>query len=268
MTQAEMAATALPTRRSLVPHEHGAWGQLLLPLACGIVLGRAGLAALLLAASVMLAFVAHEPLLVLLGQRGVRAQAEDGPRARRWLAALAAAAAAAGAPGILLSPVAARLALLMPLGLGGLVAWLVRRRLEKTIGGELAVAAALSSAGAVVALAGGAALPAVLAALLAWLAAFTASTLAVHVVLVRARSKGGRDPGLLHAAGAAALWVLAAGLAAAGLPPALPLAAAPPVLVSIAVCLLRIPARHLRQLGWTLAGASTATLLLLVLGLW
>jgi hypothetical protein len=263
-----MAAASVHRPRSLVPHEHGAWGQLLLPLACALLMGRRGPAALLLAAAVVLAFVAHEPLLVLLGQRGVRARAEDGPRARRWLAALSAAAAVAGAAGILLAPPAARLALLLPLALGGLVAWLVRRRLEKTVGGELAVAAALASAGAAVALAGGAAPAAVLAALLAWLAAFAASTLAVHAVLVRARSKGGRDPGPLHAAGAALLGAAAAGLAAAGLPLALPLAAAPPVLVSVAVCLLRIPARHLRPLGWTLAGASTATLLVLAIALW
>jgi hypothetical protein len=211
--------------------------------------------------------VTHEPLLVLLGQRGVRARAEDGPRAGSWLAALSAAALLAGAAGILLAPPAARLALRVPHGLGARVAWLVRRRLEKTVAGEVAVAAALSSAGAAVALAGGASPPAALAALLAWVIAFTASTLAVHVVLVRARSKGGRDPGLLHAAGAALLGALAVGLAAAGLPRALPLAAAPPVLASIAVCLLRIPARHLRPLGWTLAGASTGTLVLLVVGL-
>jgi hypothetical protein len=53
----------------------------------------------------------------------------------------------------------------------------------------------------------------------------------------------------------------------AGLPAALPLASAPPVVVSVAACLARIHPRRLRPLGWTLAAASAATLLVLALGL-
>lgn len=258
---------AAPARRVLVPHEHGAWGQLALPLLCGLALGHGTAAALLLAAAVVLAFVAHEPLLVLLGHRGARPRAEDGERALRWLAALGAGALAAGIAGLALAPPAARLAALAPAALAGVVAWLAWRRREKTIAGEVAIAAALASAAAVVALAGGADAAAALAAVLAWVISFAAATLAVHVVLVRARSRGRRDPGPVHAAGAALLGAAAAGLAVAGLPAALPLAAAPTVVVSIAVCLVPISARRLRPLGWTLAGASVVTLVVLVAGL-
>jgi hypothetical protein len=228
-------------------------------------MSRPGAAAVLLTAAVVLLFVAHEPLLVLLGHRGARALAEDGPRARGRLAALFAAAAVSGAAGLLLAPPAARWALLLPLALGALVAWLLGRRLEKTVLGELSVLCALSSSGAVVALAGGASKVAALAALSAFLIAFTASTLAVHAVLARPHAKGGHDPGPLYAVGAALLGGLAALLFAAGLPGAIPLAAAPPVVVSFAVCLAKVSPRRLRPLGWTLAAASTATLVLLVL---
>jgi len=256
-----------PPARPLIPHEHGAWGQLLLPLLCGLALGRLTAAALLLAAAVILFFLAHEPLLVMLGQRGARARAEHGARARRWLGALLGAAAAAGAAGLALAPAAARMAALVPVALAGAVAWLVWRKREKTVLGEVTIAAALASAAAAVALAGGAGAAAAAAAVLAWVISFAAATLAVHVILVRARSKGARDPGLLHAAGVAALAAAAVALAAGGFPPALPVAAAPTLLISLAVCLGRVSPRRLRPLGWALVGSSVVTLAVLVAGL-
>lgn len=254
-------------RRLLIPHEHGAWGQLLLPLVCGLALGRLTAAALLLALAVVLFFVAHEPLLVLLGQRGARVREEQGARARRWLAALLLAASAAGAAGLALAPAAARVAALIPVAMAGAVAWLVWRRREKTVAGEVVIAAALASAAAAVALAGETGAVAAVAAVLAWVISFAAATLAVHVILVRARSKGTRDPGPLHAAGVVALAVAAVALAVAGLPPALPVAAAPTLLVSLGVCLARVSPRRLRPLGWALVGSSLVTLGVLVAGL-
>ncbi|WP_242347070.1 YwiC-like family protein, partial [Anaeromyxobacter terrae] len=94
--------------RSMLPHEHGAWGQLAMPLLTALAIGRPGLAPSALTAAVVLAFVAHEPLLVLLGQRGRRVAEEEGPRARRWLAATGGLAAVTGAVGIALAPAAAR----------------------------------------------------------------------------------------------------------------------------------------------------------------
>jgi hypothetical protein len=216
---------------------------------------------------VVLAFVAHEPLLVLLGQRGRRAREEDGARAARWLAALAVLAAGAGLAGIALAPATARLALLLPLALAATVGVLVARRLEKTVAGEIAVASALASAGYAVALAGEAPHRAALAALLAWVVAFAAATLAVQVILVRVRSKGAADPGRRHAAIAALLGLAAAALSLAGLPAALALGAAPTVALSIAVCLLRVSPKRLRELGWALVGSSVVTLAILVAGL-
>jgi hypothetical protein len=253
--------------RALVPHEHGAWGQLVMPLLCGLAIGRPGAAPLLVAAAAVLLFVAHEPLLVVLGRRGTRTRDEEGPRAHRWLTALAAAAVVTGAAGLALSPSGARLSALVPVALAGAVVWLVRRGWEKTLAGEVTVASALASASAVVALAGGAGPGDALAALLAWVIAFSAATLAVHAVLARAPSRGAEVPGLLHAAGAVLLGAAAVALAGAGLSSALPLAAAPTVLISVAVCLAPVSPRRLRTLGWVLACASVVTLVVLVVGL-
>ena len=258
---------APPPRRSLVPREHGAWGQLAMPLLAALAIGGPKPGALLLAAAVVLAFVAHEPLLVLLGQRGRRAAEQDGARARRWIVLLALAAAATGAGALALAPGETRPAVLLPAALAALVGLLVWRGLETTTAGEIVVAAALSSAGFAVARVGGATLEAASAALATWVLAFAAATLAVQVVLVRSRSRGERDPGRLHAALAALLGLAAFGLVAAGLPAVVGWATAPPVLLSIAVCLGRFSPRRLRQLGWAIVASTAVTLAVLVAGL-
>ncbi|MBK8937310.1 MAG: YwiC-like family protein [Polyangiaceae bacterium] len=74
-------------KRSLMPREHGAYGQLVLPAAAALIAWPSfGGAALAVAATAM--FLAHEPALVLLGQRGARARAELGAAARSRLTVL------------------------------------------------------------------------------------------------------------------------------------------------------------------------------------
>ena len=90
--------------RSLWPKEHGAYAQLLAPLALALVHGPITPASVALAIASVLAFVAHEPLLVVLGLRGTRAAREEGPRARRHLLALGGGALALGAAGLALAP--------------------------------------------------------------------------------------------------------------------------------------------------------------------
>jgi hypothetical protein len=256
------------SRRALIPHEHGAYGQLAMPLLTALAIGRPRLASLALTLSIVLAFVAHESVLVVLGQRGKRALEADGPRARRLLGVLGALSAASGVLGVVLAPTPARWALLLPVVLALVVGWLVVRRLEKTIAGEMVVATTLSSCGLAVALSGGASLARAVASLLTWVLAFAAATLAVQVVLVRARSKGRRDPGRAYAAVAGML--LAGALVAvplAGLPSAAPLALAPSALLSVAVCLTRFSPKRLRELGWAMIGSGALTMALLVAGL-
>jgi hypothetical protein len=261
---AALPRPASPRPRSLLPQEHGAWGQLAMPLLTALLLGRPTPAASLLAAATVLAFLAHEPWLVLLGHRGPRAQVDEGPRARRALWLALAAAALAGLGGFALAPLAARLALVIPSVMAALVAALVLLRWERTVPGELVVASALASSGFAVALAGGAPFSVAAAATAAWVLAFTSSVFAVQVVLVRAR--GGAERGLLNAL--LILLVAGGGSAAAvvlGLGWAVPAAAAPTALLSLVVCLAPFTARQLRTLGWGLVAATTASLLVLLL---
>ncbi len=259
--------TTPPPRRSLLPQEHGAWGQLFAPLLTALALGRPGPAAISLATSAVLGFLAYEPALVVLGQRGARVLREDGPRAGRRLTGLALAALAAGGLGLGLAPPAVRWAALPTPILAAAAAAVVSRRLEFTLGGEIVIAVALSSVGLPVALAAGARLDAALAAWATWILAFTAATLAVQVLLARARSEG-RARAAVSAAGVAGTGIVAAALAARGiLPGAALLALAPPALVSFALCVLPVPASRLKEVGWTLMGASLLTVVLLAAGL-
>lgn len=255
-----------PTR-SLVPREHGAYGQLAMPLATALIIGRPRAAAFLLTAAIVLAFFAHEPLLVALGQRGKRALEADAPRARRLLALMGGLALLAGVAGLALSPPLARAAFAVLALLSVVVTLLLLRRLEKTIAGEAIVGATLAAGGLVVALAGGAPLAWAIACWVTWTFAFAIATLSVQVVLVRARSKGARDPGRAHALASLALLGIACGLVAAGLPRAAPLALVPVATLSVAVCLTRFSPKRLRELGWTMLGTSVLTMVLLVAAL-
>jgi len=253
--------------RSLLPPEHGAWGQLAMPLLSGLTLVRPSAAGALLAAATVLAFLAHEPWLVAIGHRGERARIAEGPRALRAMLGLAGAAAVTGATGLWLAPHEVRLAALLPAGLAAVVVLMVLLERERTIPGELTVSSALASAGALVALASGASSMTALTAFAVWALAFAASVFAVQTVLLRARSRGERDPGLLHAA--ATVAVAGGGSAAAlatGLGWIVPLAILPTAGLSLVVCLARFSAARLRFLGWSLVVATTATLLLLLVG--
>jgi len=266
--QSAPPTTARSSARTLVPHEHGAYGQLAMPLLTALAIGHPGAASLALTVSIVLAFVAHESLLVVLGQRGKRALENDGPRARRLLATLGTLFTLCGAMGYALAPASARWALLVPSALAILVGWLVVRRLEKTTAGEMAVAATLSSCGIPVALASGVSLARAIACFVTWVLAFVAATLAVQVVLVRARSKGRRDPGRAYAAIAGTLLAGAfAAVPLAGLPSAAPVALAPSALLSATVCLTRFSPKRLRELGWAMVGSGVLTMALLVVGL-
>jgi hypothetical protein len=264
------AAAEMPpaTREpSLLPREHGAWGQLALPLVTALALGRPGPAAILLGVSIVLAFLCHEPLVVVLGQRGRRLKTALDARARRRIATVGALALAAGIAGLLLSP-PARLAVLPAAILGAVSLALVLARLEKTTAGELVVSFALTAAAAPVALAAGAPARDAWAAAAAWAAAFAAATFPVRAILLRAKTKGEVDRRALAAAGVAA--IAAAALLAAWrgwVPAAAGVAVLPVALPAFAVAVAGVRPQRLTQVGWTIVGASVISLLVLVVGL-
>src|SRR5579864_5515901 len=128
----------------MFPKEHGAYGQLLFPIATALAIGRPAAAALFLSAAVACAFLAHEPLLVVIGGRGVRAQRDDIHRARRWILAFVVAAIVLGAAAVALMPRSARLATMLPAVSGAVVVALVMAGRGRTVVAEALTAVALA----------------------------------------------------------------------------------------------------------------------------
>ena len=252
----------------MLPREHGAYGQLLFPLVTALAIGRPGAAALTLSAAAIFGFLAHEPLLILLGQRGRRAAQEQRPRAWRWFAAWAVAALACAALAIALMPVYARIGLSIPGGLTLVLGIVIAARHERTTAGEILTALTLSSLAYPIALTAQAPSRAAVTCAAAFATAFVAATVSVRAVIMRTR----RPPAALSRIVAAlALVVAILGLATLW---RLDLAAGVGVWAALPVCavgfvLVLAPpsATRLRVVGWTLVAATTATAIVLIAGL-
>jgi hypothetical protein len=254
-------ANACRTRahRSLLPREHGAYAQIAFPLLSAVCATRwhAAVGGLVLAAVTL--FLAHEPALIMLGHRGARALNEDGERAWRRLIGLVAVAGAAGGLGTALMPFDAQASLALPLLLAAAVIAVVMLKKERTVGGELLVSSALASTAVPVMLSGGISPGHAFGAWLAWTVAFGVSTLSVEAVMAGARADRARTLRAWTAAiGSLALF------AASFVSHWLFLAALPVAGIALVVNLSRPSPRRLREIGWSVVGASAAMAALLV----
>jgi hypothetical protein len=256
---------------TFLPREHGAYGQLAFPLLTAYVVAGVTVPALLVGASAIAAFLAHEPLLVVAGRRGPRARREAGAPALRWLVATGGIAVVAGVAALLLASPAARPWFLLPLAPALVVAIAVALDREKSAAGELGVALAFSSLAVAVCVAAGATPRMGLAVALAFAAVFVVATLSVRSVIVAVR--GGGDPTRAVLLRAAAVSVAAVALGALGvaaargvLPWAAFLAPLPGVLASVLVPWFSQPARRLRTVGWVLIAACFTASAILIVG--
>ena len=251
----------------LIPREHGAYGQLLFPLVCALLVGRPRAGAYLLAAAALAAFLAHESLLVVLGRRGSRAAREQGHDARRALALLGGFCVVTGAAALTVLSRAALWSLLLPLGLASLVTLALFTGRERSTAGEVAAAAALASVCVPIALAGDVTRPAALTLFLVFAAAFVSATVAVRTLIGRVTRVGGPSP-WLAALLPPVIIITTALLARAGwLAPVAPYAGLPVSIVALGLIVRPPLPRHLRVVGWTLVGATALTAALLVASL-
>ena len=248
----------------LVPREHGAYGQLILPMVTGMAIGRPSLGALTLAAAAAAVFLGHEPVIVLLGGRGARARRERQREAWRTLIVSASAALVLGSTAVVLMPAASRWSVSAPVALAVAVGALISTGRERTTAGEVIVATAFASVAIPVAAASAASTPAALTCALTFATAFAVATVSVRAVIARARGGGGVDRAAALATAALLLSIVTA-LAAGGVVlPVAPWAAAPMCAVALGIAVAAPPPRYLRQIGWTVVGASVLTALILV----
>lgn len=254
---------------SLLPKEHGAYGQIAFPLIAAFAVAGASAGGLLLAAATVAGFLAHEPALVLLGVRGPRAKRELRRQAVAWLGCCLIAGTAAGIAALIAMHASARWSMLVPLVPAALLAVATLRGTEKTWYGEIAAALAFSGAAVPVSMAGGLSPTMSVTVAIPFALLFVSSTLAVRVVILRVRRGGDlkamaatRRAALSLAVGSTAVLAAASG---AGVLPAFIIAAAAPGLLIAAAIALRPPApSNLRTLGWTLVAVSVLTTVIVV----
>lgn len=246
--------------RSLLPREHGAYGQLALPVFTALGSGQPTLASILFAVAAGLALFAHEPLLVLLGQRGSRALREAGRRAFARLALLAAGTLFCAALALWLSGPDARLAFAAPVCGVLMIGLLIWQKQERTDLGEIVAAYALAAAGIPIAVAGGLSAQLALGTWGVFALGFGLITVALRRAIhgrkaaARAASWFLTVPAVLLCAG----WLVARTSAAVGLA-AIPMA-------GVALGLLGMPPspKRLHHVGWLLMMSTVATGILLV----
>lgn len=253
----------------LMPREHGAYAEVVFPLLTALGLGRLGAAQLLLAVATIAVFLAHEPLLIVAGERGKRTLARLRERAQRAAAALLAFAIASGGLGWWSAPADARLAVFLPLALGALLVPLIFTHREKTTVGELLVALTFSSTLIPVALAGGVSPRNAVTASGAWCTVFCLGTLTVRAVIASVKKTiNPRWPSYAIVALSLAAVVAAILLATTRILPTLAAASVlPSALVALACGLFGVHPRRLRTMGWSLVASNFITLAALLAGL-
>lgn len=262
------APSVLPWQ-GLVPHEHGAWFQLGLPLATALAVTGAPAAGLWLAGAGLAGFLAHEPLLVVLGQRGARRAERDGERARRWGLLLALVGVLCFSLGVASMSPAARPYLALPLILGAEVLLLAWGRQERSASGEVLASLALGAWAVPAAVAGGLPAERALALWGTFGLTFALATLAVRLLILAHKPRADRT--LLRCAGggtsalllcAAVAWTLSSGASPWSVAALLPGGG-----LVLAFCLALPSPRRLHTVGWTLGVASLFCAVLLGVGL-
>jgi len=244
----------------LWPREHGAYFQLLAPLLTALLIVRPSWQGVLLAVAAFCAFVANEPLLVVLGHRGKRMRENAGARALKLLVFLGLTAALAGGIALVFSPptvleVAGVVAL--PALATIVLAW---KRAERSVLGECVAAITLSGASAPVLVAGGASWQSAMALWAAWSFGYACTVMATHRVIARHRARASWPDavaGLLIAGISITAIVLL--VHAAGASYAIAGAAAPLALSSLVLVIRPPRATYLRAIGIAFVCASLAT---------
>lgn len=253
------APSPSPARAWLMPREHGAYALVLAPLLTAFCRGEASWVGAGLALAVVAVFLAHEPALVLLAQRGGRVQRELGARARVALGVRGGLALVAGGCALGQADAVTQWSVLVPAVLGvGLVALSVRA-LEKSGVGTLLLALSAAAGGVPVMLANGwVARDAGLTACV-FAAVGTASMLTVRELIPKRQ----REAGLAVYVGwmmvLVALVVVGASALREEIPAYFAWAFAPTLTVAVVLLRARPHPRHLRVVGWSLAAAKVAT---------
>jgi hypothetical protein len=251
----------------MLPREHGAYGQLLLPLATAVAIADIHASAILTSIAALAVFVAHEPLVVLLGRRGARARRDQHRRAVAWLVISGGIALAAGIGAVAATPSHARWLFAWPLAPAAVLAGLLLTGREKSALGE--IASAISFAAIAIPIYGASAQSPARGFVVAFTFAglFIVGTLGVRIVILG--SRGGGDPHAVRVtrrqlAIAVALVGIGLLLMWSEVRTAAAMATLPGMAFAIGLAIRPPAARRLRAVGWTMVSATALLALVLV----
>jgi hypothetical protein len=245
-------------------------------------------------------FLANEPLAVLLGARGKRLKDQLGARARRRGTTLLGVGILLGFAGILGAGSSVWPVVLVPALAGILLVPMVLAGRHKSVVGELLVVTAFTTLLLPLAAASGADRGRAVAAVGVWWLSFALGTLEVHAIKARhkntersawTRWASPSVSGLTVLSALGAVFGLFGSFFGSGHPGDGPLASAPgtgggwgwisegapylghsalavlpPALAILVLSLVRVHPKHLKRVGWTLVGANSLALAILLRG--
>jgi hypothetical protein len=252
----------------MLPREHGAYFQLAFSLVTSLVVARGLPAADFIAIAVVCGFLAHEPLLLLLGGRGVRAEQAMRARARVWFATTFLTMFAAGVAAFWLTSAAARWSFVLPLVPAAWVGAAATSSQEKRASTEIAVALAFAFTAFPICLSAGVGVDTATSVALVFASVYVAGVLCVRALALARR--GGGNPAASRATQFALLVVAvgsALGMAIAvsrGWLPWTTMTAATPGLATAVVLAMRPRRAGLKTVGWSLALTSATAALILI----
>ncbi len=237
------------TAAQLHPKEHGAYAMLSVPIVTALIAGGPSRVGVCVAVAGVAGFLAHEPLLVLCGHRGRRAQRQtDGASSRLVVWVLL--AIAAGSAALVTGSLPVRLSLLACLALAASGFAIALSGRHRTMGGQLWGAIGLSSPSVPILIAGGASVADAMTLWTAWLLGFWATTVAVRSVIAAQK----RRPRLLHTSILTTV-TLPVGIAMA-MGNLWPLVTLPMIALSWYLHISPPPAKQIKRVGWTLVAGT------------
>jgi hypothetical protein len=256
-----------PLLPRLLPREHGAWVQLLLPAATAIASGSRGAAPWLWTLTGLSAFLAHEPVRIAVGHRGARLARDLGPTARRVALVTLGVAGVSALVAFFLHPIAA-VWLLAPAVAAAVLTLVIAQRADRTLTGELTAAVCLPWVALPVAISAGVATRIALGQTAVWSIGFALLTLAVRTAKARTLTQPvSRVLARFTHSISALVVLLAVTLALAGvatIPEATGL-----TLLALAAAAMdwpRVPMRDFWRLGVAVSVAAVATSVVLAFG--
>ncbi|WP_231617301.1 YwiC-like family protein [Novipirellula aureliae] len=237
------------------PKEHGAYAILIIPVLTSFAAVGVSWVGVFVAAASVAGFLAHEPLLVMIGHRGQRAR-RSATTASRYLLTLTVICIASGVASLISGNVAVRVALIGCVVLATLSFGVAFAGRHRTPLGQTAGVIGLSAPCVPILLAGGMGTGDALKTWVVWLLGFAATTLAVRSVIAFQKHRNR----MLHWTGLTAISVFPLSMfvwwmdANDWVLPVIPM-----VLASWYLMIQPPPAKRLKQIGWSLVGATVLT---------